>query len=77
MLIIDQMKIDKKRTENHLEEIHVALTATTEEMNRLRNERLERKNIVFASTFVRASSFGQRPLTSFSFFSFLILFFLF
>ena len=49
------MKIDKKRTENHLEEIHVALTATTEEMNRLRNERLERKNIVFASTFVRAS----------------------
>jgi uncharacterized protein Yka (UPF0111/DUF47 family) len=35
------MNIDKKRTETHLDEVHVALTATTEEMNRLRNERLE------------------------------------
>ena len=35
------LKNDKERQEKHIEEIHVELTASTEETNRLRTERLE------------------------------------
>ena len=38
---MDLLGVDKKRIEKHVEELHVELTATTEETNRLRTERLE------------------------------------